>query len=116
MRVAMAAAVLTLALLSGCPSPMTIAKLQNDSGRYMGKKVIVHGRVVTSVGILGSGAYEVDDGTGTIWVLSNGRGVAGNGAKVDVVGVYVNGVSVGGHALASAIEQTKAPTYLAGRD
>ena len=98
-------------LLAGCPQHRTIAEINRDPSYFMNKEVVVTGTVRHSYGLLGQGVFELDDGTGTIWVLSNGRGVAGNGAKVDVVGVYVNGVSVGGHAFASAIQQTKAPTY-----
>lgn len=110
-RAGLFAAVLTVVLLAGCPSGVNIGQLQRESGRYMGREVVIRGRVINSFGVLGTGAYEVDDGTGTIWVLSNGYGVAGNGARVGVVGRFVNGVSMGGRSFASAIQQTQRPHY-----
>ncbi|GAC1659726.1 MAG: hypothetical protein NVS9B15_22920 [Acidobacteriaceae bacterium] len=106
---------LSLLLLVGCPQGTSIARLNAESGRYMGREVAIRGHVVSSFGVFGTGAYEVDDGTGTIWVLSNGYGVPGNGSRVAVVGRYTSGVSVGGRALAAAIRQTQRPHYSGSR-
>jgi len=62
-------------LLTGCPPRVSIAKIDRDPGRYAGKEVTVAGRVVDSYGALGRGAFQVDDGTGAIWVLAGHYGV-----------------------------------------
>ncbi|MBV9669509.1 MAG: hypothetical protein JOZ43_01010, partial [Acidobacteriales bacterium] len=71
----------------------------------------IHGRVVNSYGAFGTGAYEVDDGTGTIWVVSNGYGIAGSGSRVGVVGRFTSGVNFGGRSFANAIMQTQRPHF-----
>jgi hypothetical protein len=63
-----------------------IGDITADPGRYMKKEVSVAGRVTQSIGVLGKGIYQVDDGTGNLWVLANGRGVPSKGAHVGVKG------------------------------
>jgi hypothetical protein len=63
-----------------------IGDITADPGRFNGKEVMVVGRVVQSVGVLGKGVYEIDDGTGKLWVLSETRGVPSKGAYVGVKG------------------------------
>src|SRR5438445_12632501 len=63
-----------------------ISEINADPGRYMNKEVAVVGRVTQSIGALGKGVYQVDDGTGRLWVMTNSRGVPSKGAKVGVKG------------------------------
>src|SRR5215813_1021227 len=51
-------------LVTACPSQTNIAKINADPGRYRNKEVAIVGRVTDSYGVLGQGAYEIDDGTG----------------------------------------------------
>ena len=105
------AGLMSLLLLAGCPQRTNIARLNGESSRFMNKEVAIAGNVVNSFGLLGQGAYEVNDGTGSIWVLSNGYGVPNRGARVGVVGRYTSGLSLGGRSFASAIQQTHRPHY-----
>ena len=65
---------------------MKISQINADPGRFMNKEVMVAGQVTQSIGALGKGIYQLDDGTGRLWVLSNGRGVPSKGTKVGVKG------------------------------
>ena len=65
---------------------MKIGEINSDPGRFMNKEVAVAGKVTQSIGALGKGIYQVDDGTGRLWVLANGRGVPSRGARVGVKG------------------------------
>ena len=69
-------------LLAGCPTRTSIANINRDPGRFVGKEVTIAGRVSSSFGALGSGVFQIDDGTGTMWVFSQNYGVPGNGARV----------------------------------
>src|SRR6185436_14557366 len=82
-------------LLSACPSETTISKINSDPGRYRDKEVVVVGRVTDSYGVMGTGAYEVDDGTGRIWVAAT-RGVPARGSRVGVKGRVHGGLTIGG--------------------
>src|SRR5437899_10215366 len=66
--------------LVGCETTK-IGDINRDPGRYAGKDVAISGQATESFGVLNEGAFEVDDGTGRIWVLSEGFGVPGKGAR-----------------------------------
>jgi hypothetical protein len=70
--------------LVGCEQK-TINEIMADPSRYANKEVAVVGDVTRSVSILGKGAYEVEDGTGRLWVVSQ-SGVPRKGASVVVKG------------------------------
>jgi hypothetical protein len=80
--------VIALALLTaGCKGAMDIKKLVDDPGRYNGTTVRVAGKVTTAVGLLGYGAYRLDDGTGSVLVVSK-KGAPREGAEVGVEGTF----------------------------
>jgi hypothetical protein len=64
----------------------TIARILAEPERYVREgDVGLQGDVVESVSFLGRGAFRLDDGTGTIWIISS-RGVPRKGARVAVKG------------------------------
>jgi hypothetical protein len=76
-------------LLTACDRK-EIAEITADPGRFQGKEVSVAGRVTSvSVGALGMGFYQIDDGTGRLYVLSERRGAPSEGATVGVKGTIV---------------------------
>ena len=99
-----------LALLSGtilftaCPSQTNIARINSDPGRYRGKEVAIAGRVTDSYGVMGQGAYEIDDGTGRIWVATT-RGIPARGARVGTKGYVHSGFSWAGRSYGTVIEE-----------
>jgi hypothetical protein len=90
-------------LLSGCAS-VKIARINADPSRYYNRTVRVDGRVTTSVGLLGTGGYQLDDGTGTIFVVSR-TGVPSGGSRVAVTGRVVGGAQILGRTVATAIRE-----------
>lgn len=82
-------------VLTACPSQTTISKITRDPGRYRNKEVGLIGTVTDSYGVLGNGVYELDDGTGRIWVATT-RGVPSRGARVGVAGRVYTGLQYGG--------------------
>jgi hypothetical protein len=69
----------------GC-ARTTISRILAEPQRYTHRgDVRLDGDVVESLSFLGHGAYKLDDGTGTIWVISS-HGVPRRGARVDVHG------------------------------
>ncbi|MCU1264811.1 MAG: nucleic acid binding, OB-fold, tRNA/helicase-type [Acidobacteria bacterium] len=91
--------------LTACPSQTTISKINGDPGRYRDKEVAVAGRVTDSYGVMGTGAYEVDDGTGRIWVAAT-RGVPARGSRVGVKGRVHGGLTISGRTFGTIIEET----------
>lgn len=94
-------------LLAACPPRESIAKVERDPGRFAGREVTIAGRVVDSYGAMGKGVFQVDDGTGRMWVLAGSYGIPGSGAKVAVTGTIAQGFSFGGHNFATVLRETR---------
>ena len=92
--------------LTGCPERIRIGDIQHDPGRYYDKEVTVAGRVVRSYGALGQGVYEIDDGTGTMWVIAQGN-PPNKGAELAVTGTFGNVASWGGRNYGTGISEDK---------
>jgi len=90
--------------LTGCPSQTTISKINQNPARYHNKQVGLVGRVTDSYGALGTGIYELDDGTGKIWVMTT-KGVPSRGARVGASGRVQSGVSFGGRTYGTVLEE-----------
>lgn len=84
----------TLAL-TACPNKTTISDITSDPGKYQNKEIGLIGTVTDSYGVLGNGFYELDDGTGRIWVVTS-RGVPSRGSQVGVSGRVYSGLQFGG--------------------
>jgi hypothetical protein len=98
---------LSTIFLLGCPPRATIAEINRDPGKYQGKEITVAGTVSDAFGALGSGVFQIDDGTGRLWVFSQSYGVPGSGAKVSVTGRLQQGFSFGGRSFALILRQTQ---------
>jgi RecJ-like exonuclease len=98
--------VFTLGLLLVACERTKISDITADPGHFMNKEVNVAGQVTQSIGFLGKGIYQVDDGTGRMWVLANGRGVPSKGAKVGVKGRVSPTVTFMGVNYATVMRET----------
>jgi hypothetical protein len=94
-----------LLLLTACPSQTNIAKIKADPDRYRGKEVGIAGTVTDSYGVPGAGAYEIDDGTGRLWVATR-RGVPSRGSRVGAKGYVHNGFNFAGRSYGTVMEET----------
>ena len=101
-----AIACITLAL-AGCPQQTTVAKINGDPGAYFNKEVTVVGVVSHAYGFLGNGVYQINDGTGSIWVLAQNYGVPGDGSRVGVTGTVIPTLSFAGKSYATGIRETR---------
>ena len=88
-------AALPLVLLTACDLD-TVAEVKADPYKFTEKSAHLGGIVTKSYGALGYGFYELEDKTGKIFVVSQGRGVPGKGARIEVKGKVQNGFSFAG--------------------
>jgi hypothetical protein len=102
-RIAFAATLAVALTLTAC-APVTIARINQDPSRFRNRTVHVDGTVVTSVGLLGAGGYQIDDGTGKIFVVSR-SGVPSSGSRVSVTGSVIPGAEVLGQTVGTAIRE-----------
>lgn len=107
-KIGLVASVIALALITtACPSRYSISNINRDPARFGNHEVAVVGQVVQSWGALGTGMYEVDDGTGRIWVISNGYGVPSKGSRVGVAGYVQPTFSLGGRTFATVLKESR---------
>jgi len=103
LNVLAAAALLSLS----CGGTTSIKTLLDDPSRFDGKTVRIAGDVQAAVGVLGYGAYQVNDGTGTLSVVSQGGGVPRDGAKVGVEGTFRSAYTLGAQSAAVLVEERR---------
>ena len=104
----MALAVMLMCVAAlGCKSTTKISDLLDDPARFENKTVSIAGDVKEAIGILGYGAYRVDDGTGVLTVIVQGGGAPRTGAKVGVEGEFRSAFTVGTESLAVLMEKRR---------
>lgn len=86
---------------TGCPERVSIADIEANPSKYQNKEVAIAGTVRDSYGLsipgtnIGGGAYKIDDGTGSIWVLTDGS-VPSKGTEIGVKGQIGSGINYKG--------------------
>jgi hypothetical protein len=93
--------------LGACAPTVRIRDLLDQPQRYDGRTVRVEGTVTRSAGLLGTGAYQVDDGTGSIFVIAQGQGVPREGAKTKTKGVFRSVFSLAGRTIAAIVQEAQ---------
>lgn len=85
----------------GCPQRITIAEIEANPAKYHNKEVAVAGTVRDSWGVsvpgtdIRGGAYKIDDGTGSFWIITR-ETVPTKGAKIGVKGKIGTGIAWNG--------------------
>lgn len=105
--VTVVAALLAAAAWGGCASATPIGELLDDPHRFDGETVRVEGEVKGSVGLPGPGIYRLDDGTGTLPVVSRRGGAPRSGARVAVEGEFRAAFTIGPESLAVLVEKER---------
>jgi len=101
-------ALVGVAALAGCKAKVTpIKTLLDDPARFDGQQVNVAGDVTAAVGVLGYGAYRINDGTGTILVVTKDSGAPREGARVGVSGTFRSAFTLGTETAAVIQETTR---------
>lgn len=96
-------------LLAGCKGGgvTPIRTLLDDPSQYDHKTVRIAGTVEESAGILGYGGYRVNDGTGTLMVVTNQGGAPRTGAKIGVEGEFRSAFTLGTSTIAALVEKKR---------
>lgn len=109
----LAALLIAALLVAGCTDRIRISKILNDPDRYLNKEVTIAGEVVktykVNLIISETGAYQVDDSSGKIWVITKGS-VPGEGAKVGLEGTVSDKISLFDMDLGVVIQETERRT------
>jgi hypothetical protein len=106
-RVLLTGAMIVAISFAGCSTQARIADIVKDPGHYAGKDVSIEGDVSESFSALGNGIFQMDDGSGRIWVYSQNFGTPGNGSKIVVTGRVEQGFALGGRSFGVILRQTQ---------
>ena len=108
-RTALFVSIILFSLVAvGCTEKtIPIGDLKANAAGYDGKTVQVAGTVKSAAGALGYGVYQIDDGTGTIMVVTESGGAPAQGAKVGVMGVFHSAYTIGTDVLAVIVEKER---------
>lgn len=83
----------SLLLVVGC-GPKRISSILDDPSQYSNRNVQIEGQVTESYSVANVGAYQIDDGSGRIWIVSS-KGVPRKGAEVSAKGKVREGYNLG---------------------
>src|SRR5215475_7677739 len=81
-----------LHLFSACSRRTSIETINGDPAQFSGKELSVAGRVVNSFIEESAGAFELDDGTGRLWVLRENTNLPTHNSSVGVRGTIEQGL------------------------
>lgn len=94
--------VLAMGLLTmACPKRESIASIEANPSKFYNKEIGIAGTVRDGYGLnipltrISGGVYKVDDGTGSIWVVTQ-NSIPSKGTKIGVKGRIQNGVNYNG--------------------
>jgi hypothetical protein len=96
-------------VLAGCNDNRTkISSILERTDSYMNREVLVGGKVTKTYAvnlfIAEAGAYQVDDGTGKIWVITK-NGVPQEGQTVGLKGTVSSGVKLGRESFGAVLRE-----------
>jgi len=83
---------------AACPERTSIVNIERNPSKYQNKEVAIVGTVKDSYGLsipgtpLRGGAYKIDDGTGSMWILTE-NSVPTRGAQIGVKGLVGSGLN-----------------------
>ena len=109
-RITYLAALLLMAMgLASCERTK-IGDILADPGSFKGKEVSIAGQVTNSmggsIGPISAGAYEIDDGTGKLWVISKERSAPSKGAHIGVKGHVSQSVTIMGRNFGTVLQES----------
>ena len=96
--------------LTGCPERIRIGDISNNPGRFYYKEVTVAGRGGRSYCAVGAGVFELDDGTGKLWIATEKYGVPSKDSYIGVTGRVIPGVTWAGRNYGNGMRETRRMT------
>jgi len=90
-----------------CPQRTTISEIKAYPGKYRDKEIAIVGRVTNSFGVLGTGFYEIEDGTGRILVATSRGGAPAKGSEIAVSGKVFNAFTFAGQNYGTVLQENE---------
>jgi hypothetical protein len=102
------AAAAAAAVVIACAASTSIADVRSRAGELAGQEVTIEGAVVDtlSLPLLSARYYQVDDGSGQLWVETRSAAPT-EGQRVRVTGGLAPGLKVGGVELGLVLQESR---------
>ena len=113
LRVSALLIVVAASALAAACAGKSINRVLSDPSRYRSEEVRLTGDVVDSYSVASTGAYQIDDGTGRMWVWST-AGVPRKGSRVTVTGTVREAFNLG--ALGNLVKLPQGAVILMERE
>jgi len=94
-------------MLSACSHRVSVESINRDPGRFHDQEITVAGRVANSFGVADAGAFELDDGTGRLWVLSDTHDLPSHNSSVTVTGKIEQELPFAGRNFVIILRETR---------
>jgi hypothetical protein len=94
-------------LLSACSHHVSIESVNRNPGQFRDQEITVAGREVNSSAVTDAAAFELDDGTGRLWVLRDSHNLPGHNASITVTGRIEHGFSFAGRHFVIILRETR---------
>ena len=94
--------------VSGCTKTTKTGDITANSAQYDGKTVNISGYVGDTIwnALTSRGAYQVNDGSGNIWVVTS-KDPPAKGVKISVTGTVSPAFTLGDKTLGTVVNETK---------
>ena len=94
--------------IPGCTKTTKTGDITANSAQYDGKTVTISGYVEETIwnALTSRGAYQVNDGSGNIWVVTS-KNPPAKGVKVSVTGSVSPAFTLGDRTLGTVVNETK---------
>ncbi len=101
-----------IVVLIQCAASVRIGDVKNTPSRFHNKKVTLSGTVdeTITLPILGVGVYQLNDGTGTIWVKPKEM-TAEKGDRIRVTGTIKVGLTISGKSFGLILIESKSEEF-----
>ena len=99
---------MTLVFTIGCKGATEIGDVLADTSKYEGEEIVIKGTVAETIWLAAveKGTYQIGDGTGTIWVITNQPPPA-KGLTVKIEGTVQSAFSILGKSYGTVLIETK---------
>lgn len=94
-------------LFSACSRRISIESINHDPGQFRDHEITVAGRVANSFVSGNVSAFEIDDGTGRLWVFRDSTKVPIRNSSMKVTGIIAQGFPFAGRNFVITLRETQ---------
>lgn len=94
------------AFVAACSHRVSIESINHDPAQFRDREITVAGRVANSFETSGKSAFELDDGSGRLWVFRDNPNLPAHNASLTVTGSIEHGFPFAGRNFVIVLRET----------